>query len=182
MFRLATISKHSVKLLATIAWVAALCGCTHIDGIRDKSTADSTPTSVEPTASPLSEQEQVLSRYVSVTIPANSASATQATIVIQGAGASTTRCPALGVELTKLTITSLGGVDGFTGAMVSIVTPHSPAADAGIRQGDILLRIGNAGVNEPADVENAVAHIIHGSVTPVKLTRQARSIWTSVRF
>jgi len=141
---------------------------------------DSTLTAADPP--PPTPHEQAPSSYVSVTIPANSARATQSTIVIPTAPTAMTRCPALGVDLTKLTVTSLGGVDGLTGTMVLAVVPHSPAENADIRQGDILVRIGDAGINEPADVLDAVARIVPGSVTPVKLTRQARSFWVNVKF
>jgi S1-C subfamily serine protease len=86
-----------------------------------------------------------------------------------------------GVDLTKLAVTPFG-VDGFTGAMVKKVAPHSVAADAGIQVGDILLRVGDAGVNEPSDVKTSVAAVAAGDVVPIKLMREARLIWVDAQF
>jgi hypothetical protein len=94
----------------------------------------------------------------------------------------TTKCAALGIDMGTLAITSLGGMDGVTGAMVTAVAPHSAAAQAGIRQGDILLRVGDASVDDPGDVQSAVVAISPGAIVPVKLSRQARPLWVNVQF
>jgi hypothetical protein len=86
-----------------------------------------------------------------------------------------------GVELITLAVTAFG-VDGFTGAMVKKVAPHSVAADAGIQVGDILLRVGDAGVNEPSDVKTSVAAVTAGDVVPIKLMRKATLIWVDAQF
>jgi hypothetical protein len=95
---------------------------------------------------------------------------------------STLRCAVLGVDLTKLTVTALGGMDGVTGAMVTVVAPLSAAAGAGIQQWDILLRVGDTSVDDPGDVQRAVAQIAPGAIIPIKLSRQARPLWVSVQF
>ena len=95
---------------------------------------------------------------------------------------STLRCAALGIDLAKLSATALGGEDGLTGAMVTTVAPHKPAAEAGIRQGDILLRVGDVGIDDPGDVQSAVADVAPGAIVPIKLTRQARPVWVNAQF
>lgn len=115
-------------------------------------------------------------------LSANGTTVPQTTNLIPALPESTARCAALGVDLAKLAVTALGGMDGLTGAMVTAVAPHTAAAEAGIRLGDILLRVGDTGVNDPSDVQRATAAIAHGAIVPVKLTRQARPFWVNVQF
>jgi membrane-associated protease RseP (regulator of RpoE activity) len=89
-------------------------------------------------------------------------------------------CPSLGAELTKLTGMSV--MDDVKGAMISAVSPTGAAAGAGIRQGDIVVRVGDAPINDPADVQDAVCRVPAGEAIDLKLSRQAQPIWVSVRF
>jgi membrane-associated protease RseP (regulator of RpoE activity) len=114
--------------------------------------------------------------------PAAAAPTASVSIVPTAMPASGARCGSIGVDLTKLTSTGIGGMDGANGAMVSSVLPHSAAADAGIRQGDIVVRVGGTPINDPTDVQNAVCRAPSGDAVDVKLSRQAQPIWVSVRF
>jgi len=90
-------------------------------------------------------------------------------------------CPSLGADLIKLAVTNMG-IDGVTGAMVSGVSPTGAAASAGIRKGDIVIRVGDMPINDPADVQDAICRSPAGSAIDVKLSREARPMWVSVRF
>jgi serine protease Do len=57
---------------------------------------------------------------------------------------------ALGLSLAPVP----GGKDG--GAMVAQVRPDSPAAERGLKRGDVILRAGGREVKSPADVTAAV--------------------------
>lgn len=57
------------------------------------------------------------------------------------------------------------GVDG--GVLVASVEAGSPAAEAGIRRGDIIIEVGNAKVLSPADYDKALARL--GKSEPVLL-------------
>jgi PDZ domain len=91
-------------------------------------------------------------------------------------------CPSLGADLTKLAVTGMGSMDGVTGAMISGVSPTGAAARGGIRKGDIVIRVGDAEINDPADVQDAICRSPAGTAIDVKLSRQAQPVWVSVRF
>lgn len=91
-------------------------------------------------------------------------------------------CRSLGVDVTKLPVTAMGGIDGVTGAMISRVLPNSPAAAAGIRKGDIVVRVGDSPIDDPDDIRNAICRVPAGSIIDVKVSREARPMWLSVQF
>lgn len=88
---------------------------------------------------------------------------------------------AFGLEMTPLSGMSFG-TDGFTGVMVKTVLPQSVAAEAGIKAGDIVLKVGEQGINEPNDVQTSLAAIDPGEVIPIQLMRKARFIWVDAQF
>lgn len=71
----------------------------------------------------------------------------------------------LGVRLHSLTdqLADYFGVE--SGALVASVRDESPAAAAGIRAGDVLVRIGDAEVEDPGDAVGAVRRADAGPVT-----------------
>ena len=91
-------------------------------------------------------------------------------------------CPSLGADLTKLAVTGVSIMDGVTGAMISRVLPNSPAAAAGMRKGDILIRVGDSPIDEPDDVLDAICRVPAGSIVEVKVSREALPKWLSVQF
>jgi S1-C subfamily serine protease len=124
------------------------------------------------------------------TVPVQAASAATPSAVLADSNARPTVtparvpsgvCPFLGADLAKLAVTSMG-IDGVTGAMISGVSPTGAAASAGIRKGDIVIRVGDSPINDPADVEDAICQIPVGTAIDVKLSRQAQPMWVSVRF
>lgn len=98
-----------------------------------------------------------------------------------GVAESPPHIPVFGVVTAPMPITSFG-VEGVDGAMVTAVAPQSAGALAGIRVGDILLRIDGKAVNEPDDVKTAVARVPGGMSVAVRLMRKARPVWVSVQF
>jgi len=66
----------------------------------------------------------------------------------------------LGVALSPIPETARGqlGLDpGVSGVLVQRVDPNSPAAESGLRPGDVIVTANNNPVQEPADVANAWA-------------------------
>jgi S1-C subfamily serine protease len=95
---------------------------------------------------------------------------------------STRSSAAFGAELSPLAGTAFGWGNGYNGARVKTVALHGIAAEAGVQQGDILLRVGDAGINDPADVQTAVGAAVPGSTVEIELMRNARFIRLSAQF
>lgn len=84
----------------------------------------------------------------------------------------------------------LGPVEGGEGAKVVSVTPRGPAAEAGVKQGDVIVGLNGKGVKEPRDVINVVEDVEPGAKLaldlrrdgkPVRVTATAREIERKVR-
>jgi serine protease Do len=63
------------------------------------------------------------------------------------------------------------------GVAVSRVTDHSAAAQAGLKIGDVVLRIGKAGVRTPPDVGAALAGYKLGEPVPMLVRRSGFDFW-----
>jgi serine protease Do len=79
----------------------------------------------------------------------------------------------LGVALQPLTpdLAAGFGAEGKKGALISEVTPDSPAARAGLKAGDVLLEVDGQKVATPADVARAVALVAPGRKATVTVWR-----------
>ncbi len=79
----------------------------------------------------------------------------------------------LGVEIQKVTpeIAGAVGLKEAQGAMVTGVTPDSPAAQAGLKQGDVLLSFAGQKVGGPRELARAVAKEPAGSKTNLTVWR-----------
>jgi serine protease Do len=79
----------------------------------------------------------------------------------------------LGVTLQPLTPELAGsfGVKDGKGALVSDVTPDSPAARAGVRPGDVVLEMNATRVENPGDLARAVGLARPGSETTLRVRR-----------
>jgi serine protease Do len=67
------------------------------------------------------------------------------------------------------------------GALVSEVLAESPAAQAGIRRGDVILRFGGKAVKEVRDLPRLVAETPVGSETEVGIQRDGQSMTVRIR-
>jgi serine protease Do len=79
----------------------------------------------------------------------------------------------LGVVLQPLTpeLAASFGAEGRKGALVSEVSPGSPAAKAGLVAGDVLLEVDGHKVENPGDVARAVALVTPGRKAKVSVWR-----------
>src|SRR6202012_428608 len=67
------------------------------------------------------------------------------------------------------------GLSGAQGALVTQVLLSSPAEQAGIHSGDVIVSINHATVMVPADVRNAVGLLRVGDTADIELLRNGRS-------
>jgi serine protease Do len=65
------------------------------------------------------------------------------------------------------------GLEGRRGALVRQVVPGGPAEQAGLRRGDLLLRIGDLEMRSGRELRTAIAHLVPGSKIQVQLLRGA---------
>jgi serine protease Do len=77
-------------------------------------------------------------------------------------------------EIPAVRASSLPGGRGVT---VSRVTDHGAAAQAGLKTGDVVLRIGKSGVRTPTDVANALGGYKTGDTLPVLVRRSGFDFW-----
>jgi len=67
------------------------------------------------------------------------------------------------------------GLSGAEGALVTQVLLGSPAEQAGIRSGDVIVSINNTTVVVPADVRNAIGLLRVGDTADIELLRNGRT-------
>lgn len=82
----------------------------------------------------------------------------------------------LGVAVQPITkeLESAFGLDDRKGALVAHVTPGSPADDAGVERGDVIVRFGNAAVEEMRDLPRLVAETPVGEEVEVEVLRSGK--------
>jgi S1-C subfamily serine protease len=70
-----------------------------------------------------------------------------------------------------------GGLPGGRGVAVTRVTDHGAADQAGVKVGDIVLRIGKAAVRTQSDVSTALAGYKPGETLPMLVRRTGFDFW-----
>jgi serine protease Do len=87
----------------------------------------------------------------------------------------------LGVQIQPVTPDVAGaiGLDHPAGALVSSVTPGSPAAKAGIEVGDVITGFGGKEVKDPKDLSRAVADVAPGNKETVDIWRKGKAVQIS---
>ncbi len=80
-------------------------------------------------------------------------------------------------DVQDLPPTRASGLPGGRGVTVSRVTDHGAAAQAGLKTGDVVLRIGKSGVRTATDVANALGSYKPGDTIPVLLRRSGFDFW-----
>ena len=81
--------------------------------------------------------------------------------------------PRLGIELQRLTpqLREFLKVPGEDGILVAEVEPESPAATAGLRAGDVILRAGSETVREPRELAHVVGAWPNDERLPLVVSR-----------
>jgi serine protease Do len=84
----------------------------------------------------------------------------------------------LGVQIQEVTpaIAASLGLSGEHGALVAVVTPNSPAAKAGLKQGDVVLSFNGAEVDRLRDLPRLVAEAQPNTNAKVKVWRNGQTL------
>jgi serine protease Do len=83
----------------------------------------------------------------------------------------------LGVQIQEVTpaIAASLGLDGGHGALISVVTPKSPGAQAGLKQGDVVLSFNGNEVKQLRDLPRLVAASAPGTKATLTVWRNGKS-------
>ena len=90
----------------------------------------------------------------------------------------------LGVQIQPVTedIADTLGLKEAKGAIVSDVTPKSPALDAGFEAGDTILKIGDEPVADSRDLAKKVARYAPGKEVPFEVIRDGKTITVTAKL
>jgi len=82
----------------------------------------------------------------------------------------------LGVQIQQVTpdIAAALGMKDPQGALVSSVQPGSPARTAGLKQGDVILAVGDEPIEEMRELPKVIAAIAAGAEAPLTVLRAGR--------
>ena len=69
------------------------------------------------------------------------------------------------------------GNPSLRGVIVMSVEPESPAVEAGVERGDLILRVGDTGVGTLDDYAHAVRAIPHGEMIRMLVRRDGKNVW-----
>jgi serine protease Do len=72
------------------------------------------------------------------------------------------------------------GLEG--GALVHIIQPSSPAQTAGIKENDIIVKIGTTPVNSQLDLRNSMLIYAPNTTVPVQLIRDGKTMTVNVKL
>jgi len=84
------------------------------------------------------------------------------------------------LELEELTAGHAVGLPGGRGVAVRKMSDRGAAAQAGLRAGDVILRVGGAGVRTTKDFGAALATYKPGDSVPVLVRRAGYDFWTAL--
>ncbi len=88
----------------------------------------------------------------------------------------------IGVQIQNVPVSALAefGLKERRGALVSVVTPNGPAANAGMAPGDVIVEFNGKAVQRRDELVNLVTATKPGSTVPVKVLRDRKEISLNV--
>ena len=90
----------------------------------------------------------------------------------------------LGVAIQPLTpdLAQGMGLEADKGALIASVQDDSPAAAAGLKSGDVVVRFGDREIESPKDLSRVVAETASGATVPVKIWRDGSEHTVEVKI
>jgi serine protease Do len=85
-----------------------------------------------------------------------------------------------GFEVAPVPPDAAAHLPGGRGVAVSSVVPGSPANEAGLSPGDVILRIGGTAVRTPEDLHRALAATASGATLPILVRHGGFDFWTAL--
>jgi serine protease Do len=71
------------------------------------------------------------------------------------------------------------GNPSLRGVVVMSVEPESPAVEAGVERGDLILRVGEARIEALDDYARAVRTVAHGDMLRMLVRREGKNLWVA---
>ena len=92
------------------------------------------------------------------------------------------RRPRIGVEIRSMTreLREFFGAPPDRGLLVVRTAEGSPAAEAGVKVGDVFVSAGGASLHRPIDLVRAVSDVTSGQALDLKIVRERREVLISV--
>ena len=88
----------------------------------------------------------------------------------------------LGMRVAEAEADTLADLGLSGGVVIEAVEPDSPAAEAGVREGDILTRLGSRPISRVSDVTAAADDLASGSSVPARLIRGRSPLFIGIRI
>ena len=88
----------------------------------------------------------------------------------------------LGMRVAEAEADALADLGLSGGVVIEAVEPDSPAAEAGIRDGDILTRLGSRPISRVSDVTAAADDLVPGGSVPARLIRGRSPLFIGIRI
>ena len=88
----------------------------------------------------------------------------------------------LGMRVAEAEADALADLGLSGGVVIEAVAPDSPAAEAGVRDGDILTRLGSRPISRVSDVTAAADDLASGSSVPARLIRGRSPLFIGIRI
>jgi serine protease Do len=88
--------------------------------------------------------------------------------------------PGEDLEVHELPPARAVGLPGGRGVAISKVADRGTAAQAGLRSGDVILRVGKVGIRTPKDLATAIGAFKSGDAVPILVRRGGFDFWTAL--
>ena len=92
------------------------------------------------------------------------------------------RVQLLGMSVAEAEANTLADLGLSSGVLIEAVQLDSPAAEAGIRDGDILTRLGSRPISRVSDVTAAADDLVPGGSVPARLIRGRSPLFIGIRI